>query len=325
MPRGCIIYCAEKGQLEKYTILSILSVKRFGGFLSQYDVFCFQPRKEFPVSAKTKKKLAELNVVFIDKPLNTTHRYYSFANKSIVCDYMANTYDYDQYIFYDSDTLILDEPTEYINVNSDMLMCPVYTKGLGINESDNENKAYWFQLFKVFGILPRNLPTVETAFEHEKIVAYWNAGIIVLNKRKEIFQRWNELLLQLLDQRNYPPSGIFFVEQISLAITLIANDFTVRKLPQEYNFPLDQRILNTGTTWKFDAIKILHHLNNLHLLDESDFVNSGNLKIQWVKEKIIELGIQPKNPWQKIHLRILQVVKEFKERLYYFIFKFTHL
>jgi len=101
IPKGCIIFCVEKGLLEKYTILSISSIQKFGGFLSHYDIYCFQPRREFPVSKNTKTALAKLGATFIDTPLNIKHRYYPIANKSIVCDYMARKYKYDQYIFLD--------------------------------------------------------------------------------------------------------------------------------------------------------------------------------------------------------------------------------
>lgn len=66
MPNGCIIYCIEKGRLEQLTLLSIASIRKFGGGLNQFDIYCVQPRKEFPISSKTKKSLSEFGVIFIE-------------------------------------------------------------------------------------------------------------------------------------------------------------------------------------------------------------------------------------------------------------------
>ncbi len=323
MSKGCIIYCIEKGILEKYTILSILSVKRFGGFLAQYDIFCFQPRKEFPVSEKTKRKLRELNVLFIDQPLNTRHRYYSFANKSVVCDYMAREYKYENYVFLDSDSLVLAEPVGYQNSDSDIALCPVYTRGLGITESDDENKKYWKKLFKISGIEYENLPKVKTVFGEEEIVAFWNAGIIFVKGRNDIFKRWNELLVQLLEQKIFPSSGIFFVEQISLAITLLSGGYKVEALPIAYNFPLDERMLEKKAKPALDEIVIMHHLSNLDLLFEGDQRMDGNEKYEWIKEKVIELKIFPRSGIGRIMDKSEHLVRLIKERLYYFIYTFT--
>ncbi|MCK5705408.1 MAG: hypothetical protein KAI29_29865, partial [Cyclobacteriaceae bacterium] len=74
----------------------------------------------------------------------------------------------------------------------------------------------------------------------------------------------------------------------------------------------------------FNEIVIIHHLNELQLLKKYESVLIGNYKYCWIQEKLIELKIQPSSLTYKWENVILQMKKGIKERLYYFIYKFTN-
>lgn len=322
--KGCIIYCIEKGILEKYTILSISSVKKFGGFLSQYDIFCFQPRKEFPISSNAKKILSSFGVKFIDTPLNIKHRYYSIVNKSIVCDYMAKNFKYDQYVYLDGDTLVLNEPTGLSSSSGDISLSPVYTKGIGINGKHDKNYGYWKKLFDRINVDFENLIAVKTIFEKEEIIGYWNGAVIINNNQNSFFQRWNDLVNYSLDNEIYKESGIYFVEQTCLAATILSGLYSLETLPLNYNFPLAERMLDGLNDSGFGEIVILHHLSDLHLLRKYESVLKGSYKYQWIQEKVREIGIEPHNKKFILARKLDRIEKGIKERLYYLIYKFTN-
>lgn len=323
-PKGCIIYCIEKGILEKYTILSISSIKNFGGFLAQYDIYCFQPRKEFPISNSTKKILSDLGAKFMDTPLNINHRYYAIANKSIVCDYMARKHNYNQYIFLDSDTIILNEPNFFVHATYDISLSPVYSKGIGMLGGKDENFTYWQKLFEITEADMENLPTVKTIFEGEEIFGYWNAGVIVINGQSAIFKKWNNLVIYSLEKKIYPANGLYFIDQTCLAAILLSENYVIEALPVNYNFPLADQMLDRIDESGFDEIVILHHLSDLQVLKKYEPVLKENYKYQWIQEKLLELSIKPSSKKFNMARKIEQIEKGIKERLYYFIYKFTN-
>ena len=323
MPKGCIIFCIEKGLLEKYTFLSIASIMKFGGFLNQYDIYCFQPRKEFPISKNTKRVLSDFGVVFVDTPLNEEHRYYAIANKSIVCDYMVRNHNYDQYIFLDSDTIILNEPNFFLGTTYDISVSPVYSKGIGIHRKTDNNYAYWQKLFDTAGTDAEKFTTVKTLLDQEEIFGYWNAGVIAINKQSNILKKWNDLVIQSLEKKIYPANGLYFIDQTCLAAILLGNDYAIETLPVNYNFPLADKMLNGLNDSGFNEIVILHHLSDLHLFETYESVLCESYKYQWIQEKLKELKIHPSSLKFKLTRAKEKVIKGFKERLFYFIYKFT--
>jgi hypothetical protein len=325
MPKGCIIYCIEKGTLEKYTILSIASVGRYGGFLSQYDIYCIQPRRDFPVTEYTIKQIRHFGGTFIEVPLNVTHRYYSFANKPLALSYMIDHYAYDQYIFLDGDTVVLNEPLQLLNQCSDFLLSPVYTKGIGIQNFDDTNGPYWSKILVKAGVKREVLPKVKTIIEGAEIIGYWNAGIIVVNGKKHVVEAWKQLTLNLLDERINPESGIFFVEQSALSAVLMASDCTIGNLPVNHNFPLTNEMLASEMYTSLGEICILHHLRQLELMERMPEAVVTKEKKLWIKEKMsaFKINVKGQSLFKTLPDSYRETVRILKERFYYFIYKFT--
>jgi lipopolysaccharide biosynthesis glycosyltransferase len=323
MPKGCIIYCIEKGILENHTLLSISSVKQFGGFLSQYDIFCLQPRPEFPISKKTIALLLQLGVKFIDKPLNTTHRYYSIANKPFALKYVIDKYEYDQYIFLDGDTIVLNEPKGFLKNECEIALSPVYTKGIGIHDFADANGDYWKHLLKICENKNENMPRVKTVFEEDLIVGYWNAGIMAINGKNPIVNDWVNLMVRLLEDKIYPAHSIFFVEQSALAATLISGDHEPYQLPLSHNFPLSKKIFASRQFADLNEICVIHHLNNLDLLKKLPTSLLSTEKIDWISEKSSSFKITKRSIFSRTMRCYSEFEKKLKERIYYFIYKFA--
>ena len=321
MPKGCIIYCIEQGVLERLTLLSIASIRRFGGALNQFDIFCMQPRDAFRVSSYTKEKLKEFNATFIDYPLNVKYKYYALANKPLVCEYIIEHHNYDQYLFLDSDTIVVADPTKYFSKSVDIMLSPVNTKGVGIANFGDTNSAYWISLFEMAGVDLETLPKIETEASKEKIISYWNSGVLLFNGQTSICNKWKKLLYEILTQKIYPESGIYFAEQTCLTAVLSRGSYKVDILPKNCNFPiLSNKVSGLKTK---DPVAIIHHYHNLDQLEDqiSDLVKSD--KIDWIQEKIDGLSINPKNFHHRLVMHGNQCKKKLMEKMYYFISKFS--
>ena len=83
-------------------------------------------------------------------------------------------------------------------------------------------------------------------------------------------------------------------------------------------------MLSKIDVFDFNEIVIIHHLSELQLLKKYESALKGNYKYSWIQEKLIELKIQPSSLTYKWENVILQMKKGIKERLYYFIYKFTN-
>jgi len=324
MPKGCIIYCIEGGILEKYTLLSIASIKQFGGYLSEYDIFCIQPRQEFPISNFGKKQLEEFHVKFIDQRLNKRHRYYSIVNKPLAISHIMEQYDYDQYIFLDGDTIILNEPKQFLEVSTELLLSPVYTKGIGIHELPEKQSIYWNRLFQITKSDISNLQRVKTILEEEDIIGYWNAGIMVINGKSPLIKDWLDLTLSLLDKQIYPESGIFFVEQSALAATIHAHGLNPKALDLSHNFPLTKKIFQIKPISALQEICVVHLLNNLDLLNDIPATLISENKKLWISEKLNTFKINNNGLPESLFSSFQEMEKKMKERFYYFIYKFTN-
>ena len=321
MPKGCIIYCIEKGNLERLTLLSIASIRKFGGDLNYFDIYCLQPRSAFPISNDTKRKLGEFDVTFIDEPLNKAHKYYGQANKPIVCEYMTDNYTYDQYLFLDSDTLILADPTKYLSKSSDIVLGPVNTKGVGITDMDDAQSDYWQALYKKAGVDHENIPIMETVATKEKIFSYWNSGVILFNGQHTLGYEWRKLLHEVLSERIYPNEGMFFTEQTCLAAVLLKGKHSVGVLSVNCNVPILRK--NFERLKEIHPISIVHHYNNIHLLENQIKNLVEPDKMEWIREQIYEREIYPKGLLRRIIRSAIRAQMRLMERIYYFIYKFS--
>jgi hypothetical protein len=289
--------------------------------LNHFDIYCLQPRKEFPISRKTKFKLEEFGVIFIDKPLNTVHRYYGLANKPLVCDYMVNNYSYEQYLFIDGDTVIVDDPVKFLLESNDIYICPVFSKGLGISNLSDTNSNYWLRLFEITDKNPENQIKVETISTKEKIIGYWNSGVILFNGRSSICSDWWKLLEVVLSKRKYRQTGIFFTEQTCLSAVLLQGKYSIGTLSTKCNFPL----LKKGELQLNDRddISIIHHFNNLKLLRKNEMGIIEPMRNEWIHQLINEFEVYPANIAQRLIKAGVKSKIRIMEKLYYFKYIFS--
>lgn len=323
MPKGCVIYCIEAGLLEKNTLLSIASIRRFGGKLNDYDIFCVQPRTNFNISKNAKNCLAEFGANFIKIPLNKRHSYYGLANKPMVCDYVMKNYMYDQYVFLDSDTLVLKEPTDLFSFSGDIAVSPVTHKGAGMLANSSAIDSYWSQLLHHLEIDTNDFPVIETSLTKEEIIAYWNSGVILFNGRTAICEEWKALLMHVLDTKTYPTSGIFFTEQTCLSAVLMQPKYAVHEMSITSNFPLTKKRKHQIDVINLDEIYVLHHYNNLSLIKNRQLKIVVEARAEWIDEQLERFEIYPVSFMKRLFVDVKKFQIILKEKLSYLAYRLS--
>lgn len=324
----CIIISVERGILEKYSILLLRSLRALGGSFATVPVFAYQPRKHFKISDNTKAELHKLHAVFIDEVLNEKYKYYALANKPIICAHAEETLDYNQIIFLDSDTVVLDEPHALLPGGGfDVGVFPVYSKGIGVSNRKDDNYDYWSSLYKIIGSNINNQPTTKTLFGNDEIYGYWNSAVITSKKDSGLYCKWRENLFKVLGADLRPKSSIYFVEESVLSATILAEKLGVFQLPLSHNFPLIMEMFSQDKMNKYlnSKICIVHHLDEMGFLRQFLEQVPGQViakeKVHWLKDQLIDLGLVPERLSTKYYKKINLLRRTIIERGSYLLKK----
>jgi len=230
-------------------------------------------------------------------------------------------YTYSQYLFLDGDTLILNDPTTFLPKLNDVSLCPVNSKGVGIHDLEDKGSSYWLHLFEKAGVDLENIPKVATVASREKIIAYWNSGVILFDGQSAVCHDWKMLLYEMLSEQIFPNGQIFFTEQTCLTAILLSGNYTVGNLPVNSNFPVLKNRFRSLEEIK--SASIIHHYNNLALLENKarGLVEEG--KINWIRKKILEFDVYPSAFYSQIVKTGNQLRMTLMEKLYFFIYKIS--
>ncbi|UXX81110.1 hypothetical protein N7E81_08350 [Reichenbachiella carrageenanivorans] len=248
-----VIICCEKGDLENQSILFVRSLRKFGGDFKKSRVLCFCPRPHRTPTNHTLKLLEKEEVEIITKNLNPQYSDYGFGNKPLICGYAERNFPSRNYVFFDSDQLILKEPTILKSLSpTDTFLLPVDKKGVGSTGSD-ETATFWKNLHNHFNIKqPRKLKTTVT---NTSIWNYWNAGLLPVVGNKEIYSQWQETFEEMMGNKMFPSGNKTFTDQISFSLAVQQLEINIDQLPIGYNYPIqdhfntceENKILNVAS------------------------------------------------------------------------------
>ena len=82
-PSLTFLYCAESGYFEELTILSIESLRRFGGRFANSPVLVVTPRFGPGLTDKTLRRFNELGVTYIRPDIRHPLSWYVYMNKAL--------------------------------------------------------------------------------------------------------------------------------------------------------------------------------------------------------------------------------------------------
>jgi hypothetical protein len=321
------ICIAERGILEPYTLLLIKSIRKYGGKYAKAPIFCYQPRKSYPIGRKTIKELQNYDVNFVNEDLNRQFEWYALANKPLVINHAVQNYSSKQYVFLDSDTLVLNEPELFsLDQSSPISLSPVMLKGKGSNLMGDENFELWKIMLNVMeGDLITVKKMVETSIDEKIIAGYWNSGVIGLSGGSHIIEEWISVLHALLKRPELIKRSIYFLEQLSLAIAIHKANEDVQALSIYNNFGLSPYRIYHNKYKKFEPhkIAILHHMGRfdyfLNYLQHNKSIDIEEFKekVDWVFSELKPIKVYPKSGYDNYY-RICKLIQCLKERSAYF-------
>ena len=185
------VLCIENNAIRDQALLLCESVRRYGGRYSASPILAFAPRPGLGVDLGTRRTLEQMNVEYIDRPLNTTCLDYAPANRVFAGAYAEAHAATDFLIVLDSDTVWLDEPE--LPVEADVAVRPVDHKGSATGGPGDRFEAYWARLAEMCGTSLERLPLMRSTIGNERIRASYNAGLTVVRRQKGILTRCADL------------------------------------------------------------------------------------------------------------------------------------
>ncbi|MCK4911329.1 MAG: hypothetical protein KAR83_06790 [Thermodesulfovibrionales bacterium] len=258
------IACVESGNLENQAKLLFRSIRKYAGKYRDSAIYSYQPRKGPALKDETLAVFDELGVKHITKILNTDFHDYPIGNKIFTCAHAEKTLEEDALVFLDTDTVILNEPSD-LDLPKDVAAAarPVDKKRLGSQGPDDKKDAYWQKIYKACGVSEPKYVT--TTIDKKSIRAYWNAGLIAFRRDEGLMDEWKRCFLTIYEQNLIPRKSIARqafekttgalglkdgaadgrilnnLDQIALAAALAPVSDRVRVLDHRYNYPLGKR------------------------------------------------------------------------------------
>jgi lipopolysaccharide biosynthesis glycosyltransferase len=294
-----ILFCAEKGLLEQQAKLLVESLVHFGGS-SHLQLIAFSPRSGFYPSLEACDFFTNNNVIHIKENLNTDYLDYPIANKVLACDYVESNYpEYDSIMFVDTDTVFLNPiDTKLLQSKNKLYVRPVDNKGPGSQGLDDENDAFWQEVYTLFDLETPKAQVTTTVRPH-LIRPYYNAGFIWANGLSGFFAQWKKDFVKLVDSGLRPfgyqsrdNTDFRCLDQVALAVTSQRFADSVEVLSQTYNYPIPFRpILKLRDNHpRFDELVHVHYHKWFQHPGFLDYVTDDEEKktsqYLWLKEHL---------------------------------------
>lgn len=254
------VACVERGELEQKALLLCRSIRRFAGRHANAPIYTFQPRTGTTISRDTAAQLAELGVQHSSETLNRDYAHYAIGNKIFASARAEELASAEVVVFLDSDTVIVNEPVAFELLDGiDAAVRPVDMHRSPQEPDDDDDPFwrtrfrrvsssgpgdplddYWLRMYDLLRIAPR--PFVETTCSHQRIRAYFNSGMIAVRRSAQLFARWRDDFVRLMDAQHIPRNGPpHYMDQLSLAATLTRVWERVAIPDGRYNYPLPGR------------------------------------------------------------------------------------
>lgn len=284
-------------------LLFARSLRAFGGSLRHSPVHTIAPRAGKDLSAQMRAKLREAGVHHEHRVLNSRFDHYPIANKVFVSAWVEETCESDVLVFVDSDVLVVSEPGLLTLADgSDVAVRPVDVRGAGVRDERDVEYAYWKRLYEMVDVFPAS--RVETFLDRERILPYWNAGLVAARRDLGLFASWKRTFEQSLARGIVPAGGLTFVDQTTLAATIVSRGLSVLAVPNAYSYPIhvQERIRAS------DRIERLEDLVTVHYHGVFDRMARANpfwrllgedAHSAWIRRELDATGVYPANPLRR--------------------------
>lgn len=232
-----MLFCVEPGRLEAQARLLTASIRQFGGSFANCPLFAFQPRGSEPLDAETIEAFATHDVRHIAAKLNVDHQGTPTTNKVYAAAALAERVTADTIVFLDTDTVLVNEPTEFaLPEDADLAVRPTVRQFRGSRGPGDPADRFWQSLYAACGV--PEPPFIRTVADKVRIRAYYNGGLVVMRRGAGVAEAWLERLRRI---DRLVGEGRENLDQFALAMVAAGLAGRVRLLPPGYNYPLNRR------------------------------------------------------------------------------------
>jgi lipopolysaccharide biosynthesis glycosyltransferase len=231
--------CIESGPLETNVIRMVESLRRWGGQYKDAPVLAITPRPGGALLEATRLRLMELGVTHQVLHLPGKYTWFRFMNKAKAFKIAHNLLKTEILVWLDSDTLIVDEPKLLdLPEGIDFAACAT-AKGIAVSDQDASNEPYWESICKGTGVQWGNFPWVDTWEDKKRIRCYWNSGVVAFRRTSGLGEHYFTLCERILSSGiQEKDSGIFYTDQVALALAMMDLGLKFNELPLTYNFTM---------------------------------------------------------------------------------------
>ena len=321
MERTAIVCCIESGPLEAQTVRLAESVRSFGGSLSSAPIVAARLRWGPPLTSVTRRSLDRLGVELVEKVTNTEFAWEYCSSKVLALLVAEEVVRARQYIWMDSDVLVLADPEAlWLAPHEDFTACVPDSGALGSRGPSDRHDDMWRRACDILGIEIDSLPWVTTFTEGMHIRFYLNGGIFAYRGGIGFAQaRCEDYFRYLRSKVTKSHPEVHFSEQVMLGLTVHRLGLRWRLLSHSYNYGCHSKLLNWLDMREIAAARVLHYHDMLmpehwtvfsELLMRSEHPLRDEL-IRWGPLRDVR-GIGSKSIQNSLHF-----IRAVKRRLYY--------
>ncbi len=245
------VLCIEQNAIRAQALLLCESIRTFGGRWRTAPIVAIAPRPGLGVDADTRRRLADMDVRYVEEPINDRCREYGSANRVFAAAWMEARAATEWVVVLDSDAVVLGE----IDLpGGDVGVRPADSKGTTTAGPGDPFEAYWSDLASLAGSTLDALPFVECTISGHRVRASYNGGLVIARRRSGLLARWADLFGRSVERglKPRPPDPIrastgmvapaaaeyWGSNQAALAFTIWGASVRVSMLPDTCNVPL---------------------------------------------------------------------------------------
>jgi len=294
------VFCVEPGWLEAQACLLSESIRRFGGALADGPIYAVQARGTQPLHRDTIAAFTTLGVRHHAGKFNTELANVPTTNKVFAVTEIEQIAVEDFLVFLDTDTVLLDEPAEFLlPEGSDLGVQPTVRKFRGSTGIEDPNDPYWRKVYAVCDV--PEPPYVRTMADKVTIRGYYNGGVVAYRRAEFLGRRWLDYLRRLdpvtqSDRHN--------LDQIALAALAANFPDRVALLPFTYNYNIARRSEFIGEMRRVDLDGLVHiHYHNAFeapdiLARIRPALSQADERYRWLQERLPLPPSSSSRPWR---------------------------
>lgn len=199
------VMCLEANRLQSQGILLCESIRRFGGAYAKSRILGVSPRPELALGAEARARFRELDVTYVDEPLNLTGHPYGTINRVVVGAWAETQLDSSYLAILDTDMVFTAEPRLR---RADVGARPVDMKGSASAGYGDPLDNYWLRICSIAGVSLDELPILRTTVGNQLIRASYNGGFTVVRRGLGILEHTRHVFFRAMAEDLRPLVGL---------------------------------------------------------------------------------------------------------------------